>query len=214
MGHFFFANCYLDFSNPLQIPLPKPQSEQYPLLTIFKKTKAKRGQNPPARRFLSPETCRKSRTPRAAPEPSCAGTPPSQGLVSSKGLFADPKHPFFRLKLAFPQQPCLGLGVPGPLLPPRCCSGFLLHREPKEELGLCPGRGSLLLISLVIYCAMLVNGSSPSPANHRGCSALIPQSLGSAPISEPTLEPPHTGDTRGVTTRSLKKNNSAAVPWS
>lgn len=44
---------------------------------------------------------------------------------------------------------------------------------PDEELGLCPGRGSLLLISLVIYSAVLVNGSSPSNANNQGCSALL-----------------------------------------
>lgn len=52
----------------------------------------------------------------------------------------------------------------------------------------------------------------PSPANRRGCSALIPPSFGSSPLSEPTLEFPHTGFTRGVTTWSLKKNRAAGVP--
>lgn len=57
LGALFFANCYLDFSNPLQIPLPKPQSEQCPFLTIKKKKKNERkeGGEPSCKRVPIPK---------------------------------------------------------------------------------------------------------------------------------------------------------------
>lgn len=171
-------------------------------------------ESPPAKGFLLPNTCRKSKhtvpAPCAAPDPSSAGSPHPRALCPARVVCRPPSTHFLWLKLTFLhlQAALLGFGCARVLFTPTLLLRLPLCREPNEELGLCAGRGSLLLISLVIYCALPVNGSSPSSENDRGCSALIPQSLGSSPLPEPTLESPHTGITLGVTTGSLKKNQS------
>lgn len=123
LGALVSANCYLDFSNPLQIPLPKTQSEQCPFLRI-KEMKAKRRGEPSCKRVPVPKHLQEE--PCAAPDSSCGGCPPFQGLVSSKGLFVDPKYPFFLAEISVTTlagSPGLRLDVPGCILPQCCRSG-------------------------------------------------------------------------------------------
>lgn len=108
-----------------------------------------------------------------------------RALHPGQVLLADPEHLFFFFlpKIDAPAscgQPCLGSEVPGCLLPAAAPAlPMAMLRLPPFAVSLArnlvsvPGRGSLLLISLVIYSAAAVNGCNRRAANNRSCSFLL-----------------------------------------
>jgi len=87
-----------------------------------------------------------------------------RALQPGKEVLQTPSIFFVLAKIGVPLhcgQPCLGLEVPGCLLP--AAAPAVLGLPPfavslARNLVSVPGRGSLLLITLVIYCVAAVNG--------------------------------------------------------
>lgn len=99
------------------------------------------------------------------------GSPPPQDLHPGKLLLADPEHPLLLAEPGVPQAAQVqGAGVSSARRRTRASPRAV---NLVRNLVSVPGRGSSLLISLIIYSVAAVGACTQRAASNWGCSFLL-----------------------------------------